>query len=36
LFNAVVSKEIDMEEALRRSGDPQELTQMMGAPAGVR
>jgi twitching motility protein PilT len=36
LFNAVVGKEIDMEEALRRSNDPQELTQMVGAPAGVR
>jgi twitching motility protein PilT len=36
LFNAVVGKEIDLEEALRRSNDAQELTQMLGAPAGVR
>lgn len=36
LFNAVVSKDISMEDALRRSNDPQELTQMMGQPAGVR
>ncbi len=36
LFNAVVSREIDMEEALRRSSDPQELTQMLGQPAGAR
>ncbi|MDH4036796.1 MAG: type IV pilus twitching motility protein PilT [Candidatus Krumholzibacteria bacterium] len=36
LFNAVMGKEIDMEEALRRSSDPQELTQMVGGPVGVR
>jgi len=36
LFNAVVGKEIDLEEALRRSSDPQELTQMVGGPVGVR
>jgi len=36
LFNAVVSKEIDTEEALRRSMDPQELSQMLGQPVGAR
>ena len=36
LFNAVVSKEIDLEEALRRSTDPQELSNMLGQPVGVR
>jgi twitching motility protein PilT len=36
LFNAIVSKEIDTEEALRRSNDAQELSQMLGQPVGVR
>jgi twitching motility protein PilT len=35
LFNAVVSKEIDMDEAMRRSGDPNELAQMLGQPVGA-
>lgn len=36
LFNAVVGKEIDVEEAMRRSGDVQELSQMLGQPVGSR
>jgi twitching motility protein PilT len=36
LFNAIVSKEIDTEEALRRSNDAQELSQMLGQPVGAR
>ena len=36
LFNAVVSKDISVEDAMRRSNDPQELTQMLGQPAAVR
>jgi twitching motility protein PilT len=36
LFNAVIGKEIGVEEAMRRSNDAQELSQMLGQPAGVR
>jgi twitching motility protein PilT len=35
LFNAVVSKEIDTEEAMRRSLDQSELSQMLGQPVGA-
>jgi len=35
LFNAVVSKEIALDEAMRRSSDPNELAQMLGQPVGA-
>jgi twitching motility protein PilT len=35
LFNAVVAKEIDKEEAMRRSLDQNELATMLGEPVGV-
>jgi Tfp pilus assembly ATPase PilU len=35
LFNAVVSKEISLEEAMRRSLDQNELSQMLGQPVGA-
>ncbi len=35
LFNAVVSKEIAMEEAMRRSLDQNELANMLGQPVGA-
>jgi len=36
LFNAVVSKEISQEEAMRRTSDSTELSTMLGQPVGVR
>jgi twitching motility protein PilT len=36
LFNAVVSKDIGLEEATRRSPDQNELAQMLGQPVGAR
>ena len=36
LFNAVVGKEIDLDEAMRRTSDPQELSTMLGQPVGSR
>ena len=35
LFNAVVNKDIALEEAMRRSHDPNELSNMLGQPAGA-
>jgi twitching motility protein PilT len=35
LFNAVVSKDISTEEAMRRSHDPGELSNMLGQPVGA-
>jgi twitching motility protein PilT len=35
LFNVVVSKEISLEEAMRRSLDQNELSQMLGQPVGA-
>jgi twitching motility protein PilT len=35
LFNAVINKDISLEEAMRRSHDPNELSNMLGQPAGA-
>ena len=35
LFNGVLSKDISLEEAMRRSHDPTELSNMLGQPVGA-